>query len=222
MTTADFGESNRDLNKRLVAQMSKMINAQFADLQMPSPPAVEAIRKQMVGIASMNQLNDRLREITATSMPELPKIQIAMPRIDYLNEFSTRYGRMLFDMTDVGRRFDLNTVQSVVQGVENGSVTLDEDAVAEQNPEILGTIDDELETILEGNAQTLTPAQRVVLRRSLLVLYLIMMACIFYVANTQLPPEFLDWFNSIAQALGFAGTAHTLVKWADSDDKKPR
>lgn len=221
MTTANFGEFNRDLNKRLAAQMSKMVDAQFADFQMPSPPVVEAIRKQMVGIASMNQLSDRIRKINAASMPTMPRIHIKMPQLSYVDEFSRRYGRMIFDMTEVGRHFDVDTVQSVVQGVEDGAVVVDEAAVAAQDPQILDAIDDELESFLDGASHSLTAAQRRVLRITLLVLSLITMACVFYVANDQLPPEFLSWFNATVTTLGFTGHAQAIVKWADSDDDDP-
>lgn len=221
MTTANFGNFNSEFNRRLAAQMSKLINAQFKNFQIPASPATEAMARQFSELASNRQLNVRIREIVAASVPTLPKIHITMPQMELVNQFSTRYGQMLFEMTDVGSRFDLDTVQSVVQGVENGAVTLDEQAVAEQDPEILDAVDDELQTILEGNEQTFTPAQRLVLRRSLLALYLITMVCVFYVANTQLPPEFLDWFNSIISALEFAGPAQALIKWADSDDEDP-
>lgn len=220
MTTANFDDFNSELNKRLATQIAKMLNAQFKNFQLPYSPAIEAMQKQLSEMAPINQINDRIREITAASMPPMPKINIKMPQLGYLDDFSKRYGRMIFDMTEVGRRFNLEAVQSVVKGVEDGTVVVDEATALDQNPELTAALDSDWQD-LTLEADSMSEVQRRILRQSLIVLNLALMTCVIYIATGSLVsdlPEFPKWFSAVLGSYGLKGIPESAVRWAGHDE----
>lgn len=221
MTTANFGDFNSEFNKKLAAQIAKMMSAQFKNFQFLHSPAVEVMRKQMSEMASMNQLNDSIREITAASMPPMPKINIKMPQLGYLDDFSKQYGRMIFDRTEVGRRFNLEAVQSIVKGVEDGSVVVDEATALGQNPDLAAALEKDWQELTVEAGSDLSEFQRRILRQSLIVLSLALMTCVIYIATGSLVsdlPEFPKWFSAALGAYGLKGIPESAVRWAGYDE----